>query len=173
MSTIVRRIQGTHASKTDGQINTGLVTFGEIEYYLDQAPAEIISFRASHPWEWLFSSCQGDILPCTVIDWSTDQLKKADLDAISTDIALRDDVWTPAFLEGETSCHHEIAIMTTNNMTPVDSRHTPNTPDFADICCARWDQCFPRIRIYSFADWSLCNPAINWRNPSCVAVVRR
>lgn len=173
MSVVAREIQGTHASKTCGQFSTTCIIFGETEYYLDQAPTEVISFSASHPSEGLFSGFQGDILPCTVINWSADQFERADLNAVVTKFALRDDVWTPEFLGGETSCRPDIAIMTTNNVTPVDSLHTPDTPNFENICCARWDPCFPGIRVYSFADWPLCNPAVIWRNSSCIAIIRR
>lgn len=138
MSLVAQETQGTHASKTRGHIiTTTLIIFGEIEYYLDQAPTEVISFPASHPPEGLFSGFQGDVLPCTVINWSADHFDSADLYAIGTKFALRDDVWTAAFLEGETSCRHEIAIMTTNSVTPVHSRHTPETPNFGNTCCAR------------------------------------
>lgn len=168
MSTSVRTIQGIHASETRGQTKIS-TTFGEIEYNLDQAPAGIISFQA--PAEGLISGSQGDVLPCAVINWSEDQLKKADLDAISTKFALRDDVWTSEFLEGKTSCRFEISIMTTKNETPIDSRHSPNTPNFENICCARWDLCFPKHRVYSIAGRPLCNPAVNWRSPSCIAAI--
>ena len=169
MSTSMQTIQGIHASETREQTTTFSTSFGGIEYYLDQSPAEIISSQA--PAEGLFSGSQGEVLPCTVINWSEDQLKKVDLDAISTKFALRDDVWTSEFLEGKTSCRLEVSILTTKSVTPVDSRHPPNTPNFENICCARRDLCFPRPRIYSIAGRPLCNPAVNWRSSSCIAAI--
>ena len=137
MSVVVQETQGKHSSKNCGQIPATCIVFGGIEYYLDQAPTEVISFPSSHPPEGLFSGFQGDFLPCTVINWSAEQFERADLNAAATKLALRDDVWTPVFLEGETSCRHEIAIMATNNVTPIDSLHTADTPNFKNICCAR------------------------------------
>lgn len=110
MSTIVPEIQATHDSRFYGPSNTVIVTFGEIHYYLDQAPAHVISFQPSRPLDGLFRCLKGDVLPCTVIDWSKDQLSKEDLIAIGARCVSHDDVWTPIFLAGETSCRHEIKI---------------------------------------------------------------
>ena len=110
MSTIVPEIQATHGSKFYGQSNTFVGTFGEIHYYLDQVPAHVISFQPSRPSDGLFGGLRGDVLPCTVIDWSKDQLSKEDLIALCARFVLHDDVWTPVFLAGETSRHHEITV---------------------------------------------------------------
>lgn len=103
MSTIVQAIQETHDSKVYQQRTTTVITFGGIDYYLDQAPAHVISFQPSKPTDRLSNGLQENLLPCTVINWSKDQLYKEDMDAISAKFVLRDDVWTPAFLEGEAS----------------------------------------------------------------------
>lgn len=110
MSNVVQKFQATHDFKSYEQSTTVFVTFGNIEYYLDQAPAEIITLQPSRSSDGLFSGLKGGLLPCTVIDWSKEQLDKEDLDAISAEFAIRDDVWTPVFLEGKNSCRHEIAI---------------------------------------------------------------
>lgn len=99
MSTLVQAIQETHDSKVYQQRTTTVVTFGGIDYYLDQAPVHVISFQPSKPADRLSNGLQQNLLPCTVINWSKDQLDKEDLDAISASFVLRDDVWTPAFLE--------------------------------------------------------------------------
>lgn len=102
-------VQATHDGRAYGQCTTVVTTFGGIEYYIDQAPAQVITFQSPRS-DGHFSSLKGDLLPCTVIKWSEDQLDKEDLDATSAKFALHDDVWQPAFLEGETSCRHGIAI---------------------------------------------------------------
>ena len=101
MSTITRRVQTTEKFRECEQSTT--VVVGEIEYYLHQVPAHVITFQPSRPLDGLFSGLKGDLRPCTVTDWSEDQLNKEDLDSISAKYALHDDVWTPAFLEGENS----------------------------------------------------------------------
>ena len=110
MSTIVPKIQATRESRAYGRINTVIVTFGDFEYYVDQSSAHVITVQPSRPLDGIFTGLKGDLLPCTVIDWAKEQLKKEDLNAISANFALRDDVWTPAFLESETSRRHEIAF---------------------------------------------------------------
>lgn len=104
MSTVMQAVQETHDSKVYQQHTNTVITFGGIDYYLDQAPAHVISFQPSKPADRLSDGLQQNLLPCTAINWSKDQLDKEDLDAISAKFVLRDDVWTPAFLEGEASC---------------------------------------------------------------------
>ena len=110
MSLTVTKDEATHDFGVHAQNTTIVTTFGGIEYYLDQAPAQVITLQPSRPLVRLFSSLSGDLFPCTVINSSKDQLNKEDLDAISAKFALHDDVWTQAFLEGETRCRREIAI---------------------------------------------------------------
>ena len=92
MFTIVPEIQATHDSRFYGPSNTLIVTFGEIHYYFDQAPAHVISFQPSRNSAGLFGGFKGDVLPCTVIDWSKDQLSKEDLISISARFISHDDV---------------------------------------------------------------------------------
>lgn len=94
----VPKIQATYDSRVRGQSATIVLTFGEIEYCLDQTPIRVISFRPFYPSDGPFNSLEGAVLPCTVIDCSKDQLSKDDFLAIRTKFALRDDVWTPSFL---------------------------------------------------------------------------
>ena len=103
MSTIVTQKEASHGFHTHGQNIVAIATFGGIEYYLDQTSAEIITFQPSRPSSGLFSGLNGDLFPCTVINWSKDHFNKEDLDAISAKFALHDDVWTQAFLQSETS----------------------------------------------------------------------
>ena len=97
---------GVHASST-----TIITTLGGIKYYLDTAPTQVITLQPSRPLVRSFNALNGDLFPCTVINLSNDQLNKEDLDGISAEFALYDDVWTHAFLEGETSCRGTIAIL--------------------------------------------------------------
>ena len=96
---------GAHAQNT-----TIITNFGGVEYCVNQPPAQIITFQPSRPSLELFGGLNGDLFPCTVIDLSKDQLNKDDLDAISAKFTLCDDVWTQAFLEGQTSLRREITI---------------------------------------------------------------
>ena len=80
-----------------------IATFGGIEYYLDQSPTHTISLQASYSSDEVFSGFKGDPIPCTVFNGSKDDFNKEDLDAVSSKLAHHDDVWTPAFLQSETS----------------------------------------------------------------------
>ena len=80
-----------------------IATFGGIECYLDQSPAHVISFQPSCSSDENFSGLNGDLVPCTVFNGSTEEFNNEDLDAIAAELALHDDVWTPAFLKGEIS----------------------------------------------------------------------
>ena len=175
ISTTVPNIQAKHDSRLSHQTSTAtIITVGEVEYYLHHAPAHVLSFHPSHPSRQLFLGLDQDLLPCTVIDWSKDQLNKDDLEALTANFALHDDVWTPAFLQGETRCrpcNYNQGVA--NSMTPSNSRHSPNAPKFQSICRARWSPYSLGSQVYSFADWSLCNPTINWRNPPCIAFIPR
>ncbi len=102
--------EATHDFRVYAQNTTIIITFGGIEYYLDQASAQVITLQPSRPLVRLFSGLNGDLFPCTVINSSKDQLNKEDLDVISVKFALHDDVWTDAFLKGEFGCRCEIAI---------------------------------------------------------------
>ena len=102
----VPKLQTTNDSRLQGRSATIVLTFGDIEYCLDQSPAHIISFQPFPCSDELFNGHKGAVLPCTVIDFSKDQLSKEDFLAICTRFALRDDVWTPSFLAGETTGRH-------------------------------------------------------------------
>lgn len=97
----MQRLQTTENFRFYEQSTT--IVIGEIEYYIDQAPAHVITFQPSRPLDGLSRGLKGDLRPCTVTDWSEDQLNKENLDSISAKFALHDDIWTPAFLEGENS----------------------------------------------------------------------
>ena len=97
MSTVVR---GSMANKPEYRI---IATFGGIEYYLDQSPAHTISLQTSYSWNQIFSGFKGDPIPCTVFNGSKDEFNNEDLDAVRSKLAHHDDVWTPAFLQRETS----------------------------------------------------------------------
>ena len=103
-------VRDNPATQAQGQRTTIIASFGGIKYYVDPAPVQVISFQPSRPSDGFFSSLNGDLRPCTVIDNSNDHLNKEDLDTITSNLALHDDVWTPAFLEGETSRRHKFAI---------------------------------------------------------------
>ena len=122
MSTNVPNIQ---AMQTHGQGITTITSFGGIEgieYYLDPAAAQVISFRPSRPSD-IFGSLQGDLCACTVVNYSKDHFDKENLAAISSEFALRDDVWTQAFLEGEISCHYEFVA---ENCLQYDTSQQPS-----------------------------------------------
>lgn len=170
MSKIVPSIQAAHAH---GQITTTITSFGGIDYCLDPAAAQVISFQPSRPSDGFFGSFKGDLRPCTVINQSKDYLDKEDLDAFTFDLAPHEDVWTPTFAEGKTSCRYEMQSRIAYDMTRLNSRHTPNTSDFKDMSCTKQDPPSLRIHAYSFAGRPLCNPAINWGDFWCIAVVQR
>ena len=159
MPTIVPSVQATQAH---GQSATIITSFGGIEYYVDPAAAQVISFQPCRPSDGFFGSLKGDLHPFTVINQSKESIDKEDLDALTFDFALRDDVWTPAFSEGETSCRYEMQSRSAYNMTLLNSRHNPNTPDFKNMASAKGRSPSFRTRAYSFAGRPLCNPAINW-----------
>ena len=131
MSTTVQHFQ---AMQAHGQNTTTITSFGGIEYYLDPAAAQAISFQTPRPSNGFFDSLKGDLHACTVIDYLRDHFNEEDLAAISSDFALRDDVWTPAFLEGEASCHYEIATESclqydTSQQSSYSKR--PKAPNYA------------------------------------------
>ena len=79
-----------------------IASFGGFGYYLDHPAADVISFQPSRPANDFFSRHKGDVSPCTVINWSKAQFNQDDLNTVTSKLALQDDVWTPAFLEGTT-----------------------------------------------------------------------
>ena len=102
-------VQNFRAMKTHEQSAVTITSFGGIEYYLGPATAQIISIRPSRPSDGFFGSLKGDLRACTVIDHYKDDFNKDDIAVVSSEFAQRDDVWTPAFLEGEASSYYEIA----------------------------------------------------------------
>ena len=80
-----------------------IATFGGIEYYLDQFPIHTISFQPPYSSDEIFNGLKEDLIPCTVFNGSKEEFNNEDLDAISAELALHDDVWTPAFLQSESS----------------------------------------------------------------------
>ena len=100
MPTNVRHSQATQAQ---GHSVTTIASFGGIKYYVDPKPAQVISFQPSRPTDGFFGSLNGDLRPCTVIDDSIDHLNMEGLGNIASFFAHYDDVWTSAFLEGETN----------------------------------------------------------------------
>ena len=104
-------VRNSQAAQAHGQSTSIIIaSFGGIQYYVDPTPAKLISFRPSRPSDGFFNSLNGDLGPCTVIDYSNDHLNKQNLDNIISNIALHDDVWTSAFTQGETSRRHQSAI---------------------------------------------------------------
>ena len=103
MPTNVRDSQATQAQ---GHRVTTIASFGGIKYYVDPKPIQVISFQPSRPTDGFFSSVNRDLRPCTVI-CSSGHLN---IDGIPTVYARLDDVWTSAFLEGETNRRHKFAI---------------------------------------------------------------
>ena len=93
-------VHGSMADKPKFRI---IATFGGIEYYLDQSPAHTISIQTTYSLDQTFSGLKGDPIPCTVFNGSEDEFNNEDLDAVSSKLAHHDDVWTPAFLQSETS----------------------------------------------------------------------
>ena len=110
MSIIVQDHQATHDDRYQERGTSIVITFGGFEYYLDRAPAHEPTVQPCRPSDKPFWALKEDLLPCTVIDWSKDQLSKEDLDATRANLSLHDDVWTPTFLEGKPSCCHEFII---------------------------------------------------------------
>lgn len=99
MSTIVR-------SSTAYEPNLRIiVTLGGIEYYLDRSPAHAISFQPSYSLDEIFSGVKADLIPCTVFNGSKEEFNSEDLLVATAELDLHDDVWTPAFLQSETSYH--------------------------------------------------------------------
>ena len=135
MSPMVTKEETFHAFWAHAQNTTIHTVFGGIEYYLDQAPAQVITPLSSSLSDGLFSGLNEDLFPCTVLNLRKDQLNRKDLDAISAKFALYDDVWTRAFLKGETSHHHHhhhhLAILVfyvANGVTPSNSCYNSDTP---------------------------------------------
>lgn len=58
-------------------------------------------------------------------------------------------------------------------LAPPKSHHTASTPNFENICCRRREPCHWRDRARNFADRSLCDPGIKWRDICCIAAVWR
>lgn len=110
MSTNVQNIQGIHRSVIHERNSTITKTFGDAEYLLDQIAVPPLCFRCSRSLNGLFNSLKGDLRPCTLIKRREEDSDKQDLDAIISNFTVHDDVWTPAFLEGETSFSHEKAL---------------------------------------------------------------
>ncbi len=172
MSTNVGELQAKRGLEACGQRITTIATFGDNEYYLDPAAAEVISFQPSPPSNGFFDSLKGDLRPCTTINRSKDQLGNEDFHVITSDFTLHDDIWTPAFLEGKTSYRLKVALGgVAYRMTPHNSRHTTNTPRFKIMPYRKRRSCFLGSTAFSFADRSLCDPAINWRSISCIATI--
>lgn len=101
MATVVRNMQATHDLENDERSTTIITSLGGIDYYLDGSAAVVIFSQLLRPSNAFSNSIEGDLRPCTVVDWSKDHLNKEDLSAISSKYTVHDDVWTPAFLEGE------------------------------------------------------------------------
>ena len=126
MSTESQAEQGSGVYR---QATTVVATFGGIQYYVDQGPAQAITFKLSSSSDRLCNGLKGDLLPCTVISGSRSQLNKEDLDRISVDFAAQDDVWTPTFLQCQFSCcEFEVQTRVTKNLM-FYSTHTSNAPD--------------------------------------------
>ena len=149
MPTSVRDNQATQAK---GHSITIIASFGGIKYYVDPEPAQVISFQPSRPSDSFFSGLNEDLRPCTVISSLNDHLDKEDLGSITSIFSVLDDVWTSAFLEGETSRRHNLqSSMIAYNKRPLSSRYIPNTSNFEIMCCARRGPCLLEIRAYRFA----------------------
>ena len=102
-------VQNLQATQAHEQSTVTTTSFEGVEYCLGPATAQKISFQPSRPWNGFFGGLKGDLCACTVIDYYKDHFDKEDIAIITSEFTRRDDVWTPAFLEGEASCYHEIA----------------------------------------------------------------
>lgn len=90
-------VGNSQATQAHGQSTSIIIaSFGGIQYYVDPAPAQVISFRPSRPFK-------EDLRSCTVLNCSNDHLNEQGLDNLISNVALHDDVWTSAFMKGETS----------------------------------------------------------------------
>ena len=78
-------------------MSTQLLRVGGIQYYVHKAAQPLVIPHFTAP-----EGRQGSLIPCTFMDWPEDQFEDKDLNIILNNFG-RDDVWTPSFLEGETS----------------------------------------------------------------------
>ena len=102
-------VRDSQATQAHGQNTSIVASFGGIKYYIDPTPVHVLS-QPSHPMDGFFSSLTGDLRPCTVLDYSNDRFNRQDVDNIISNLDLHDDVWTSAFMMGETSHRHKTAI---------------------------------------------------------------
>ena len=79
--------------------STKLLCVGGIQYYVHDTPAHLITTLRSAAT--VPSDRQGDLVPCTIINWDKDHFESKDLEFISNNFALYDDVWNPSFLDGK------------------------------------------------------------------------
>ncbi len=110
MPNIFTEGETAHNSGARAQITTTIATFGGIEYHVDQIAVHIINLQPHCRVVGLFHGLKRDLYPCTVINLSKGQIIQVELDAITTEFALRDDVWTQAFLEGERPQNHGLDV---------------------------------------------------------------
>ena len=103
-------VRDSQATQTQGHSVTTIASFGGIKYYVDPEPAQVVLYQPARPSDGFFSSLNGDLRPCTVIICSANNHTRESLTNITSVFSNLDDVWTPAFYEGETSRRHTLAI---------------------------------------------------------------
>ena len=103
-------VRDSQATQTQGHSVTTIASFGGIKYYVDPEPAQVILYQPDRPSDGFFSSLNGDLRPCTVIACSDDSHTRESLVNVNSFFSQFDDVWTPAFYEGETNHRHKLAI---------------------------------------------------------------
>lgn len=88
-----------------------IFTFGGVEYYVHQAPSHRLTFQPSPKQSLTGYDSLRSLYPCSVVNWSEGRFDKDNLNAISAELDFYDDVWTPAFLDGETSSCLDVTIL--------------------------------------------------------------
>lgn len=95
----------------DGERMMNFIAVGGIDCYLHQGPSHHLTSLPSQTQNSTGFNASRDLYPCSVINWSKGRFDKENLNAISAELAHHDDVWKPAFLEGEISTCHDTTVL--------------------------------------------------------------
>ena len=152
---VIVRLTNTSKDAESRSSPANIFTTGGIDYYVEHFPNQ----PPSLPFRALLSGTEGDLLPATVINWAKDRFGDNDLDQIAADFAPQDDVWTRAFLAGETffleRAHSE---QTPPNIKVfMGSHHPPNVTRGSGGCRATHDLDLHKSNICRRTKWPLCN----------------